>query len=102
MNFYRKKNRIVASFGEKELNELPSEILKNLNSLLPIEKGKELRISIAENKDMKMEIFSVIAAFSTKLLLEGTSVELRAQSELAQCLNILNLNDCFTAITSGD
>ena len=102
MNLFRKKTHIFASFGEKELTESPGEILKSLESLLPVPDGLELRISIAENTDLSMESLCSISYFSSQQKEKGLRVVLKAKQSVVDNLNATGLGVYFDELMVGE
>ncbi|MDH5657260.1 MAG: hypothetical protein OEZ34_15215 [Spirochaetia bacterium] len=95
MNFFRKKTHIFASFGEKDLSESPAEIIKMLESLLPIPSGQELRISIAENSDLSMQSLCALAFFSGQQRDQGSRIILKAASAVIENIQFMKISDYF-------
>ena len=98
MNFFRKKDRIFASFKKEELLSTDGKIAGSLLSLQSIPASTEVRLNIAEAETLSLKALGCILAFGKLMQEDGVSLTLEGASDVVDQLQVLGFNAIFDAM----
>lgn len=102
MNFFRKKDHIIATLTAEEVAGSSLKLIKDLKGLMPVPENAEVRLSLSGAGDISMTALAAIISFSKELSARNGRVSLTAGKELIERLEKYNFGKFFDSFKVAD
>ncbi len=98
MNFFRKKDKIFASFKKEELLSSHEKLRSNLLSLQPVPVNTDVRLNVGEAEVVSLQSLACIFSFARLMHESGVSITLEGAPEVVDQLQRLGMNAFIDAM----